>query len=428
MNIRPRSLRARIVSSTAIVSSIAMIAAIGTMVLVVISLTNGRVNAAVNDRFDAGVATLVQDKAGHISLLETSADSIEDSVWVFDLAGNQVAGPSAGSHVHTVVVSLSTVTKRTTAHRGEHLYVAAPVESERTGKPFAVVVATESFEPFEATQRGVIIGLSVLGLMVVGGTSALSAWIVGRTLGPVKLMAENAEEWSEYDLDSRFEPGLADDEIADLGRTLNLLLDRVATTIRGEQLLTSELAHELRTPLTAIRGEAELGLMGTLDPAARDRLERVVALSDRMTSTISTLVALARGRSMSGQRCAVATAVSNVIGGLQVPAGISIDVEQVDDSIEVAATVEMVERTLAPLIDNALRFATSRLAVSTSLAGRVVQVRISDDGPGMDPAAEVFGAGLGLALSQRVARTLGGDVRLTSAAKPTTFTVEFPSY
>lgn len=428
MNVRPRSLRARIVWSTAIVSSIAMIVAVGTMVLVVISLTNGRVKASADYRFDTGVATISQEKSGRISLLETPSDVIEDRVWVFDSAGKQLAGPSAGSNVYDVVRSLSGVTKRTEAHRGHFRYAAGPVRNERTGKTFAVVVAAASSEPYENQHTGIFIGLSVLGLIVVGGTSTLSAWIVGRTLEPVKLMAESAEEWSEYDLDSRFESGPADDEIADLGRTLNLLLDRVAITIRGEQLLTSELAHELRTPLTAIRGEAELGLMGTLDASARDRLERVVDLSDRMTSTISTLVALARGRSLSGQRCTVAIAVANVTGGVQVPAGISIDVEQVDDSIEVGATIEMVERTLAPLIDNALRFASSKLTVSTSEAGRVVQVQISDDGPGMDPNAEVFGAGLGLALSQRVARTLGGDVRLTSAANPTTFTVEFLSY
>ncbi len=428
MNIRFRSLRARIVWLTALVSSIAMIVAVSTMVLVVVSLTNGRVKASADYRFDTRVATMSQKKSGHISLLETPSDVIEDRVWVFNIDGKQVAGPTAGSNITNVVRSLSAVTTRTEAHRGNYRYVAGPVKNERTGETFAVVVAAASSEAYENQHTGIFIGLSVLGLMVIGGTSALSAWIVGRTLGPVKMMAENAEEWSEYDLDTRFEPGPSDDEITDLGRTLNILLDRVATTIRGEQLLTSELAHELRTPLTAIRGEAELGLMGNLDPAAQDRLERIVVLSDRMTSTISTLVALARGRSQSGQRSTVAAAVSNVIGGTNVPAGISVDVDNVSSSIEVAATIEMVERTLAPLIDNGLRFAVSKLTISTASVGRVVQVRISDDGPGMDADAEVFGAGLGLALAQRVARALGGDVRLTSPAKPTTFTVDFPSY
>lgn len=440
MNSRRRGLRSRMVLSTTLVASIAMAAAIGTMILVVISLTHGRVQTAANDRFDAATAILKQGRSGDIFELSGAADSIQDSVWVFDLGGNQVAGPTAGTHVHAVVVSLSLTTKRQTAHRGEHLYVAGPVKNMDTGKPFAVVVAAESFEPFEATQTAVIIGLITLGLLVVIGTGVLAAWIVGRTLDPVNAMAASAARWSEQDLDQRFEPGPADVEVADLGNTLNVLLDRVATTIRGEQLLTSELAHELRTPLTAIRGEAELGLMKGNGAGTVERLERIVSLVDRMSSTISTLVALARGHAVTGQRANVLAAVAAVAEARRFATENGIDTSQIDPALEVAAPVEMIERSLAPLLDNAIRFAASKIWVTTSVVGRNVAIHVSDDGPGLatGDAEDVFlagarssssaGAGLGLALSRRVARTLGGDITLTSPAQPTTFTLELPAY
>lgn len=433
----PRSLRSRIVWSTTIISAIAMVAMIGTVLLVLNSLLNGRVEASARDRVDAVSATLVQDKNGHLSELETSDDRIDDSVWVFDTTGAQIIGPAAGKNVQAVVNSLSGVATRRTAHHGDHFYRASPVKDEKKGKTIAVVVAAVSYEPYEATQRFVLGGLILLGLAVTAGTGALAAWTVGRTLDPVNAMATSAEEWSEHDLDSRFDPGSDDNEIAHLGATLNLLLDRVATTIRGEQILTSELAHELRTPLTAIRGEAELGLMKSREPDTRERLDRVVALVDRMSATITTLVAIARGHSTSGQRSHVVDAVESVLSESPVPAGVVVDANGIDKDLEAAVPADMLERALAPLIDNAMNHASTRVTVTAARDGRSVSIHISDDGPGV-MAGDVFragsrdgestGAGLGLALSRRVARTLGGDIHLTSKGHPTTFTLDVPRH
>lgn len=126
-------------------------------------------------------------------------------------------------------------------------------------------------------------------------------------------MAALAEDWSEHQLDAHFDDRDADDEINHLGRTLNVLLDRVAGALGGEQRLTSELAHELRTPLTAIRGEAELATMGSVDETTRERLERVVALTDRMSETITALLDIARGTTIQSDR---ATTVAAVVHGV----------------------------------------------------------------------------------------------------------------
>ena len=145
------------------------------------------------------------------------------------------------------------------------------------------------------TRTEVLIGLVALGLVVTAGATGIAAWTMSRTLAPVEAMASLAEDWSETDLDERFDGLGSQNEIAHLGHTLNLLLDRVAGALRGEQRLTSELAHELRTPLTGIRGEVELALMSERDPDTRARLDRVVLLVDQMSSTITTLLAIARG-------------------------------------------------------------------------------------------------------------------------------------
>ena len=110
-----------------------------------------------------------------------------------------------------------------------------------------------------------------------------------------------------------------------------------------------------------------------------------------------------------------------------------------DDAVEVAAPSALVERALAPLLDNALRHAKSAVTVATETGPGKVTITVSDDGSGVEyELDDVFragsrssvspGVGLGLALSRRVARTLGGDIALRSAADPTTFTLEIPRH
>jgi signal transduction histidine kinase len=222
-----------------------------------------------------------------------------------------------------------------------------------------------------------------------------------------------------------------------------VLLDRVAGALRGEQRLTSELAHELRTPLSGIRGEAELALMSSAEPGTRERLDRVVSLVDQMSTTISTLLAIARGEET---QVSTRTSVEDIISATLASArsdGKAIEIDSADDAVvglRVNATTEGAARALSPLIENAVQHAADHVTLSVKRSRRTVDITVSDDGPGLpqdgtDPeslfaagarAANSSGAGLGLALARRVARTLGGDVTVTSLREPTSFTLTLP--
>lgn len=230
---------------------------------------------------------------------------------------------------------------------------------------------------------------------------------------------------------SGFSAGADDYLVAALGRTLDQLLDRVAAVIGSEQRLTEELAHELRTPLTAIQASASLAtLRGTADPAVQSDLDQIDASARDMADALTALLALARERTTtSGQSCELRELVDAV--RTLVPAPLRLVVDLPAGSVRVAASLQLAVRALAPGVENAARHARSQVwitcvspdgSATPGPAGEPVSVTVTDDGPGLtsdtpeDPfvpgASGAAGTGLGLSVSRRVARSLGGDVEL----------------
>ncbi|MCK5891619.1 HAMP domain-containing sensor histidine kinase [Aeromicrobium sp.] len=425
--------------STALVTAVAMALVVTTVLLVLAALTRDSVTSSLEDRLDLVLATAQAGDGDSGPGLDAPDDAIDEAVWVFDATGQQVRGPNAGRNVQETAESLADVTRRTSLERRERLYLAAPVPASTSGDPAGVVVVSESLEPYERTRNVVAIGLVALGVIVTAGSSASAAWTVRRALAPVGSMATRAEEWSEHDLDSRFAtvPGRGD-EIAVLGETLNLLLDRVAGALRGEQRLTAELAHELRTPLTALRGEAEIALMMEPQERVAERLREVIALVERMSTTITTLLDVARGEGDRGATCDPLEIARAVLADQHERSGVSIRVDIGDDLPDTGAPLALASRALAPLVDNAVAHASSGVTLTAAVRDRRIEISVTDDGPGVvaELGEALFtpgvhgpgstGAGLGLALARRVARSLGGDVVLTSDRDPTVFTLTLP--
>jgi signal transduction histidine kinase len=255
-------------------------------------------------------------------------------------------------------------------------------------------------------------------ILLAGGLALRTA--IDRALQPVVQMTASAEDWGAHDLDRRFGLGPPRDELTGLAATLDGLLARIAASRRHEQRFASDVAHELRTPIAGLRGRAELALSATgLDAAAQrtSALSAVVADAERLTATVDTLLTVARRELDASGGAVDLEALAREIDSVEiiVPPGGVPPAEGED---------EVLRRALAPLVENARRFARSRVTLELSASGDRVRITVRDDGPGLAPplGERAFepgvrgtenagsGAGLGLPLARRLARSCGGDV------------------
>ena len=262
--------------------------------------------------------------------------------------------------------------------------------------------------------------------------------VVALTLRPVAALRHGAADITAAGLaDQRLPVPGAQDEIHRLAITLNAMLDRIDAATARQRTFVGDAAHELRSPLASLRVQLEvaqrLGSTGDWSPMIDDVLLDVARL-DRLVDDLLDLARMdeaAEPRRFETVR--LDELVSTVVGGYlhaRVPVrtggGTHIDIVGDPDGLR---------RVIINLVDNAVRFARSEVAVDLrvgGLAGRaIVRLTVTDDGPGIAPAErervfdrfyriaesrarESGGTGLGLPIVRDLVRAHGGSVRLTA--------------
>jgi signal transduction histidine kinase len=290
-----------------------------------------------------------------------------------------------------------------------------------------------------------------LMLLVGGGTllgGAAGAWLVaGRILRPLRDVATTARSITDTDLTRRIpDPGGAD-ELGDLVRTVNAMLDRVESGVGAQRRFLDDAGHELRTPITIVRGHLDV-----LDPAdpddVRATLELVDDELDRMNRLVSDLLLLARSEQPAFLR-------PEPVDVAELTEDAFVKVAALGDrefALEAVARVDAVldpqriTQALVALADNACRYTGpgDRIAVGSQLSQGRLRFRVADTGPGVadadrDRIFERFargtgsgprseGAGLGLSIVRAIAVAHGGTVLLDSGpGRGAAFTLDIPA-
>lgn len=404
-------------------------------------------NSLVRSRAAAQLASL-RVVGGRLNIGEAPDDRAADAyVWVF--AGTRaIERPRVGRALDLAARSLATGQSRfrEVSSTDTRLY-SAPLVAH--GRRVGTVVAGVSLAPYEQTRKSALLASLIFGAIVLGLVALAAHWLLAHSLRPVVRMTRQAADWSEHAQEHRFALGAPHDELTELAATLDALLDRVAASLRHEQRFSAELSHELRTPLARLLVESELALRREREPEEyRKTLELVHQSAHQLARTVDALVAAARFEAGDTRGTAdahsVASGAAAGCAGLATEHGVELEVVQPARELRVGVDADLAERILQPIVENACRYGETRVSISVRRDASAVLYTVEDDGPGVaageeerifepgsrgDPARRNGepGAGLGLALSRRLARAIDGDIVADVRAGRGRFLIRLPA-
>jgi signal transduction histidine kinase len=278
---------------------------------------------------------------------------------------------------------------------------------------------------------------SAIALALMAALSLWLGWVIsGRALRPLRTITDTAREISASNLHRRLDLDGPDDELKQLGTTVDGLLGRLETSFEAQRQFVANASHELRTPLTLERTLLELALS---DPNAsiesyRHTCEQLLAVGEQQERLIEALLTLSRSqRGLDSRQPVDLAAITAAAAAGADHAGLALDT-----TIHAAQTTgnpRLVERLVANLLNNAIRHNVDgghiELATDTR-DGRAV-LTIANTGPTI-PAGEldrIFqpfqrldttratgtnGLGLGLSIVQAIADAHDATVNATAPA------------
>ncbi len=307
--------------------------------------------------------------------------------------------------------------------------VAVTAADTPTGQVVILVAGSlAAAEAATTTLTPLLIGGIPLLALVVGVTT----WILaGRTLKPVRSMTEEAGQITATDLGRRIPLPGTRDEIQLLGRTLNQMLDRLATSIAAQRRFVADASHELKSPVTSLLTMAEVA---SNHPERVDTARFAADIhteARRLALLVEDLLTLARSdegaMALQPTRFDIGNLIQEETARLWAT-GVAVHLEQAAPVI-INADRRRVAQAIRNVVDNAARHARRDIWIETHQTHDQIEILIADDGPGIPEAnrERVFerfvrldearsrdqgGTGLGLAVVQTIIKAHGGSVQV----------------
>jgi len=311
-------------------------------------------------------------------------------------------------------------------------------------------------QTLDFVQRTLVFG----GLVLILLLGAVSFYVTGRIVSPVRRAADVSAQLAAGDLEPRLEVA-GEDVIAALGQSFNTMADSMQSKIgelsklsQMQQEFVSDVSHELRTPLTTIKLSAELlqARREELGPAAIRNLDKLTGQINRFEDLLADLLEISRFDAKSVVGDFEVEDLNGVVGlslahiqPLADSKGSTLEVDIPNGPVEAEFDPRRIERVLRNLLSNAIEHGEGKpVRIEVGQNATAVAITVTDFGVGMTPeqVARVFdrfwradparkrttgGTGLGLAIALADTTLHNGWLQLVSSPnKGTTFRLTLP--
>jgi signal transduction histidine kinase len=276
-------------------------------------------------------------------------------------------------------------------------------------------------------------------------------YLAGKSIEPIQAIIRKTNQITQSNLNERVPEAGPNDEIGQLTRSINELLQRLESSLNREKQFTSDASHELRTPLSVLRGTLEVLIRKPRTSEEYvEKIKTSLSSIDRMSATIDQLLALAReekGKNLIKEELELITFLEEIVDQTAAEQARKITFQsQSGIPIYVKVNEKSLQMILSNLLQNAIKYSKSdsEVLVKTGLENRIPFIEICDNGAGISGAhlEKIFdpffrekeaidqlipGTGLGLAIVKKLAQESGIKISVSSEkGQGSTFRLDLP--
>ncbi|WP_082091429.1 sensor histidine kinase [Domibacillus tundrae] len=326
------------------------------------------------------------------------------------------------------------------------LILRAPVANAEFTGTVEIIRSMEMFDDFIDNIFVILIAAGVGGLLLsfLGGT-----FLSKQLLSNVRAMTETMQKIKVNGLEERVPINETNDEIAQLGKLFNELMDDLEASFLQQKQFVEDASHELRTPLAIIHGHlALLNRWGKDDPEVLAKsLDSSLKEVDRLIKLVQELLELSRAEAGTVGPIEAGPLIQTVKQNFELLHPDFTFITHIQENIPSAAIpARHLEQVLIILLDNAVKFSREekKIVIACTFENQAIRIMVMDRGIGIPEQDIPFvlnrfyrvdkarsrkqgGQGLGLAIAKRWIEKYNGTIGIQSGeGEGTTFTIAFP--
>ncbi|HIJ56458.1 MAG TPA: HAMP domain-containing histidine kinase [Deltaproteobacteria bacterium] len=297
---------------------------------------------------------------------------------------------------------------------------------------------------------GEVFSIIMIPLILTG--FAGGAYLANRTFRPIRHIIQTVQSIETGDMDARVPRAHTGDELDELARLFNEMLDRIHTLIDGMKGSLDNVAHDLRTPMTRLRNISETALRANVDgKLCREALADCIEESDRVLNMLATLMDISEAETgvlkLDQDLVHIPHMLDRIVDMYQYVAeekGVEIKTN-FSEEIHAAIDQNRMSQAVANLLDNAIKYTAKggRIALEIYESSGACIIKVNDTGIGISPkdlpkiwdrlyrgdrSRSSKGLGLGLSLVKAVVEAHHGKVEVVSSpGNGSTFIISLPA-